>query len=81
MLTLRSKPKNQFSTNINTIYNIFINLWSNLAFLELQFSQNSKTIIIALILIWADILGYFDLKVLYKNSRMEFSNHYLAGRK
>jgi len=51
------------------------------AFLELQFSKNPKTIIIALILIWADILGYFDLKVLYKNSRMEFSNRYQAGRK
>ena len=69
------------STKINIIYNIFINLWSNLAFLELQFSQNSKTNIIALILIWANIWGYFDLKIFYKNSRMKFSNRYQAGRK
>jgi len=81
MLTLRSKPKNQFPTNINTIYNIFINLWSNWAFLELPFFQNSKTNIIVLILIWANIGGYFDLKVFYKNSRMKFSNRYQAGRK
>ena len=81
MFTLRSKPENQFSTKINIIYNIIIKLWAILAFLELQFSKNSKIIIIALILIWADIWGYFGLNVFYNNSRMKFSNHYLAGRK
>jgi len=81
MLALRSKPKNQFSTNINIICNIIIKSWANLTFLELLFFQNSKTNIIVLNLIWADIGGYFDPNVLYKNSRMKFSNRYQAGRK